>query len=83
MNGIALIFDSNSNIKLSAEDTKTFSESNFVLQKSLNKIYNWLKERKLKLNPRKCHVLNIHINTFISEFDFKTNNVILPKTEVF
>ena len=40
MNDIALKFDSNSNIKLSAEDTKTFSESNFVLQKSLNKIYN-------------------------------------------
>ena len=50
---------------------------------SLDKIYNWLKERKLNLNPSKCHVLNIYTSTCIPIFDFKINNVILPKTEVF
>ena len=47
VNDIASEIESNSNIKLFVDDTKIFSESNFVLQKSLDKIYNWLKERKL------------------------------------
>ena len=83
INVIASEVDSNSNIKLFADDTKIFSESNSVLQKTLDKIYNWLKERKLNLNPRKYHVLNIHRSTSIPTFDLKINNVILPKTEVF
>ena len=40
---IASEVDSNSNIKLFAYDTKTFRETNFVLQKCLDKIYHWLK----------------------------------------
>ena len=47
MNDITSEVDSNSNIKLLANNTNIFSKSNFVLQKSLDKIYNWLKERKL------------------------------------
>ena len=83
INDIATEVDSNSNIKLFADDTKIFSQSNLVLQNSLDKIYHWLKERRLNLNPSKCQVLNIHRSTPIPTFDFKINNVILPKTEVF
>ena len=83
INDIATEVDSNSNIKLFADDTKIFSQSNLVLQNSLDKIYHWLKERRLNLNPSKCQVLNIHRSTTIPTFDFKINNVILPKTEVF
>ena len=43
INDIAPVVDSKSNIKIFAADTKIFSKSNFVLQKSLDKIYNWLK----------------------------------------
>ena len=82
INDIVSEVDSNSNIKLFADDTKIFSQSNLVLQKSLDKIYHWLKERKLNLNPSKCQVLTIHRSTSIPTFDFKINNVILPKTEV-
>ena len=48
-----------SNIKLFADDTKIFSQSNKSLQLSLYKMYHWLKERKLNLNPNKFQVLNI------------------------
>ena len=37
----------------------------------------------MNLNPSNGHVLNNHRSTFITTFDFKINNVILPKTEVF
>ena len=60
INDIASEVDSNSNIKLFADDKKIFSESNSVLQKILDKIDHWLKETKLNINPSKCHVLNIH-----------------------
>ena len=30
-----------------------------------------------------CHFLNIHRSTCVPTFNFKINNVILPKTEVF
>ena len=35
----------------------------------------------MNLNPSKCHVLNIHRSTSIPTFNFKINNLILPKTE--
>ena len=41
------------------------------------------KKRKLNLYPSKCHVLSIHRSTSIPTFNFKIDNVILPKTEVF
>ena len=44
VNDIASEIESNSNIKLFVDDTKIFSESNFVLQKSLDKIYHWSQE---------------------------------------
>ena len=69
-NDIASEVDSNSNILLFADDAKIFSEANFVLQKSLHKIYYRLKKRKLNLNPSKCHVLNIHRSTSITTFFF-------------
>ena len=53
---------------------KIFSKLNTTLQNSLDKIYNWLKERKLNLNPSKCQVLNIKKNTTISTFDIKIEN---------
>ena len=37
-----------------------FSHSNTTLQNCLDKVYSWLNERKLNLNPSKCQVLNIH-----------------------
>ena len=60
-----------------------FSHSNTTLQKSLDIIYHWLTESKLKLNPSKCRVLNIHKNTSISTFDFRINNINLSSTKVF
>ena len=71
INDIALEVDVDSNINLFADDTKIFSHSDTILQKSLDKIYHWLKERKLDLNPSKCQVLNtkkVHlVSPLISE----------------
>ena len=83
INDLASEVDSSSNIKLFADDTKIFSHSNTTLQKYLDKIYYWLKERKLNLNPSKCRVLNIHKNTSISTFNFKIDNINLSSTKVF
>ena len=83
MNDIALEVDSSSNINLLADDTKIFSHSNTILQNSLDKIYNWLKERKLNLNPGIYQVLNIQKNTTISTFDFKINNTNLSSIKMF
>ena len=80
INDIVSEVDASSNINLFADDTKIFSHSNTTLQQSLDKIFHWLKERKLNLNPSKCNVLNIHKNTSISTFDFKINNINLSST---
>ena len=72
--------DINSNIYFYADDTKIFSQSNTTLQNFLDKIYNWLKERKLSLNPYKCQVLNIQRKPSMSTFDFKINNTNLSST---
>ena len=82
INDIALEVDVDSNINLFADDTKIFSHSNTILQKSLDKIYHWLKERKLVLNPSKCQVLNIQKNTSSITSDFRINNIRLPSTKV-
>ena len=42
-----------------------------------------VKRKEINLNPTKCHVLNTYRSTSIPTFDFKINNVILPKTKVF
>ena len=59
VNDIASEIESNSNIKLFVDDTKIFSESNFVLQKSLDKINYCLKKKEIEPKSHKCHVLNI------------------------
>ena len=83
INDIALEVDVDSNINLFADDTKIFSHSDTILQKSLDKIYHWLKERKLDLNPSKCQVLNIQKSTSCITPDFRINNITLPSTKVF
>ena len=49
----------------------------------MDKIYHWLKERKLVLNPSKCQVLNIQKNTSSITSEFRINNIRLPSTKVF
>ena len=60
INDIATEIDNHSEINLFADNVKIFSKSNDALQLSLDSIYQWLKTRKLKLNPHKCQTLNIH-----------------------
>ena len=48
INDIVSEVDASSNINLFADDTKIFSHSNTTLQKSLDKIYHWLTEKKRK-----------------------------------
>ena len=83
INDMALEVDVDSNINLFADDTKIFSHSKTILKKSLDKIYHWLKERKLDLNPSNCQVLNIQKNTSRIISDFRINNIRLPSTKVF
>ena len=42
--------DISSNINLFPDETKKFSQSNTIIRNFLDKIYIWLKERKLNLN---------------------------------
>ena len=46
-----------SNINLFADDTKTFSQPNLTLQYFLDKVYDWLQEKKTI--PSRFQVLNI------------------------
>ena len=78
----SLEVDVRNNINLFADDTKIFGQSNKILQPSLDKIYHWLKDRKLNLNPAKCYVLNIHKNNH-NFSDFKINNTKLLLTRLF
>ena len=50
-NCIVLEVDVRSNINRFADETKIFGQSDNILQSSLDKIYDWLKEIKLNLNP--------------------------------
>ena len=56
---------------------------NTTLPNYLDKTYNWLKIRKLNLNPSKCQVLKIQKNTTMSTFDLKISNINLSSTNVF
>ena len=58
INDIAAEVDVSRNINFFADNTKIFSQSNTILQNSLEKTYSSLKERTLKLNPSKCEVKN-------------------------
>ena len=42
----------------------------------------WLETTKLKLNPNKCYILNIH-KPKTKSADFKRNNTEIPSTTVF
>ena len=42
-----------------------------------------VKRKEIKPKSQQCHVLNIQKSTPIPTFDFKINNAILHKTEVF
>ena len=42
-----------------------------------------IKRKEIKPKSQQCHVLNIQKSTPIPTFDFKINNAILHKTEVF
>ena len=79
LSGVPLEVDNCSNINLFPDDANIYSQSNKILKFSLDKMYHWLKERKLNLNPSKCHVLNIQKQK-TNCTDCKINNIKLPIT---
>ena len=82
INDVVTEINISSNIHLLAYHTNIFSQSNNILQLSFYKMYHWLETRKLKLNPNKCQVPNIHKNKSNST-DFKINSIKLPSIKVF
>ena len=59
-------------MSLFADETKIFSESNILLQFTLDNIYKWLKTRKFNLNPNKCKRLKIKKNKLSDPIDLLT-----------
>ena len=74
--------DVNSNINLFIDKTKFFGQSNTTLQNFLDKVYNWLKKRKLNLDYSKMSSCKCSKKLSFSIFDFKVNNTNLFSNKV-
>ena len=64
INDISNSIDSNSKIKLYADDTKLYRKIStpndcLILQNDINILNNWSVENKMKFHPRKCKVLTV------------------------
>ena len=82
INDISLNTHIQSEISLFADDAKVFSKSETSLQLTLDNIHEWLKTRKLDLNPKKCQVLTINKNK-PSPINLLINKTKIPAVKYF